>query len=96
MPAIVHDERHHVFHTEVDGHDAHLHYTLAPGVITFVHTEVAPELEGRGIGSALARTGLDHARAAGLKVAVKCPFVAAWLERHHDYDDILLDPPQAS
>ncbi|MCB1488015.1 MAG: N-acetyltransferase [Bauldia sp.] len=96
MAAIDHDERHHVFHTEVDGHRAYLHYRLAPGIITFVHTGVAPELEGRGVGSALARAGLDHARAAGLKVVPKCPFVAAWLKRHHEYDDILLTPPQGS
>ncbi len=93
MPAeITHDAPHHRFFAEIDGHLAYVHYRLAPGVITFTHTEVAPELGGRGLGSALARAGLDYARAAGLKVVAKCPFVAAYMRRHHEFDDLLAEP----
>src|ERR671918_158008 len=35
------------------------------GVRVFVHTEVFPEFEGRGVGSALARGALDDVRASG-------------------------------
>lgn len=43
-------------------------YIRTTELIAFVHTEVSPEYEGRGVGAALARAGLDEARAARLLV----------------------------
>lgn len=86
---IVHDTEHHRFVAEVDGAVAYTHYRLQPGVITFVHTEVPAALGGRGIGSAIARTALDYARSAGLKVVAECPFIAAYIARHPAYQDLL-------
>jgi predicted GNAT family acetyltransferase len=57
--------------------------------IVFLHTEVDEAYEGRGFGSRLARGALDDARARGLRVSAKCPFIAAYLRRHRDYDDIV-------
>ncbi len=86
----------HRFELEVDGHMATSWYRLSPGVIAFTHTEVPPALEGRGIGSRLVRAALDHARAAGLKVVPRCPFVAGLIERHPYYADLVADlPPEA-
>jgi uncharacterized protein len=65
-------------------------YQLAPGVITFRHTEVPPELSGHGIGSKLVRGALEAARAQGLKVVAKCPFVAAYMAKHAEFNDLLL------
>jgi len=59
------------------------------GPITFVHTEVLPEAEGHGVGSALARAALDDVRKRGLRAVVDCPFIGAWLKRHHEYDDLI-------
>ncbi|MEW1550921.1 MULTISPECIES: GNAT family N-acetyltransferase [Streptomyces] len=64
-------------------------YIRTPELIAFVHTEVGPEYEGKGIGSALARTALDEARAANLRVLATCPFIAAWIARHPDYQGLL-------
>ena len=72
-----------------DGERAILTYELRDGAIVFTHTIVPREIEGRGIGSRLARTGLDHARAEGLRAVPQCPFVAAWIERHPDYSDLV-------
>ena len=80
---------HNRFEAEVEGHLAIAVYRLEPGVITFVHTVVPPELEGRGVGSALVRAGLASARERGLKVVPQCPFFAAWFQRHHEDDDLL-------
>jgi predicted GNAT family acetyltransferase len=87
--------RAHRFELAVDGHVAKAWYRLSPGIITFTHTDVPPELEGRGIGSRLARAALDSARAEGLKVVPLCPFIASWIERHPDYADLVVDPPTA-
>jgi uncharacterized protein len=64
-------------------------YRLRPGVITFTHTVVEPEWEGRGVGGALARAALDDARARGLRVVPRCPFIAAWIRRHREYADLV-------
>jgi uncharacterized protein len=79
----------HRFELSVDGHIAATYYELAGGVITFVHTEVPPELGGKGIGSTLVRGALDQVRADGLKVVAQCPFVKAWIDKHPDYADLL-------
>lgn len=54
-----------------------------------LHTEVPPSFGGRGIGAALARHVLEEARATGIRVSVKCPFVAAYLKRHPEYSDVV-------
>lgn len=64
-------------------------YSLAGDQIVFLHTEVDPSVKGLGIGSRLAAGELDDVRARGLKVVAKCPFIAAWLRRHPDYQDLL-------
>ena len=73
----------------VDGHIAATYYEIAGGLITFVHTEVPPELGGKGIGSKLVQGALDQVRAAGLKVIAQCPFVKAWIDKHPDYAGLL-------
>lgn len=77
------------FELEVEGHTAFTEYSKAPGVITFVHTAVPPELGGKGIGSKLVEGALDLVRAAGLKVIVQCPFVKGWVDKHSEYADLL-------
>ncbi|MFF5187376.1 GNAT family N-acetyltransferase [Streptomyces sp. NPDC000345] len=71
----------------VDGRLAGLvEYIPAKGLIAFVHTEVLPEREGQGIGSALAKASLEMARRADLKFLPVCPFIAAWADRNPAYE----------
>ena len=79
----------HQFELEADGHIALSAYSLAPGVITFTHTEVPKELGGRGVGSQLARGALDLVRARGLRVVAQCPFIAGYIAKHPEYQDLL-------
>ena len=62
--------------------------TKESGLVVFTHTEVDPEYNGQGIGSALARAALDAARADGLRVLAVCPFISGWMSRHPDYQDL--------
>ena len=66
-------------------------YNLPKGMIMFTHTEVPPEHEGKGIGSALIRAGLAAARERGLKVIPICPFFAAYMKKHEEVQDLLDD-----
>jgi predicted GNAT family acetyltransferase len=82
----------HRFELEVEGHIAAAYYEKSGGVITFVHTEVPPELGGKGIGSKLVKGALDQVRADGLKVIAQCPFVKGWIDKHPDYAGLLKTP----
>ncbi len=73
----------------VEGHVAATYYSLSDGIITFMHTEVPKELEGKGIGSKLIKSTLDQVRAAGLKVVALCPFVKAYIGKHAEYADLM-------
>ena len=79
---------------EVEGTDgmATLTYRETPDRITLLHTEVAPELAGQGLGGVLARGALDDARATNRKVLVTCKFVKTYIARHPEYADLLLRP----
>jgi predicted GNAT family acetyltransferase len=81
---------HHRYELKVDGHIAATYYEIANGVITFEHTEVPPELGGKGVGSKLVKGALDQVRTEGLKVIAQCPFVKAWIDKHPDYTTLLM------
>ena len=64
-------------------------YRLTGTGIALTHTRVLPAFEGRGVGSALARSALNDARHRGLTVQPVCAFMASWIERHPDYADLV-------
>ncbi len=66
-------------------------YEEEPGRIVFVHTEVDSAFEGHGVGSQLAAGALDDARARGLTVVPRCPFIAEYIRQHPDYQTLLAD-----
>ena len=89
MSDVVNNKAHHRFELVVDGHLAAAYYKLEGDVITFIHTEVPPELGGRGVGSKLVQGALDQVCSKGLKVIAECPFVKAWIGKHGEYKDLL-------
>lgn len=76
------------FELSLDGHTAFASYRLAGDIVIVPHTEVPPEFEGRGIGSALVKGMLETVRARGQKIKPLCSFVSAYLRRHPEYDDL--------
>lgn len=57
-------------------------YRRQPGVIAFVHTEIAESVQGHGLASTLIEGALAQARAEGLQVLPFCPFVRGYIESH--------------
>lgn len=57
--------------------------------IAFIHTEIDPRFEGRGLAGELARAVLDSARDRGLAVLPYCPFIRGWIARHPMYADLV-------
>jgi predicted GNAT family acetyltransferase len=77
------------FELEVEKQTSFVYYEIRGGTIAFTHTDVPLVMSGKGIGSRLIKGALDQARARGLKVIAECPFVAAYIERHKEYADLL-------
>ena len=77
------------FELEENGVTAFANYQLRDGVITISHTETPVAARGRGIASKLVAGALDIARARGLKVIPRCPFVRAHVQKHPELSDLL-------
>ena len=69
-------------------------YKSRPDRVTFTHTVVDPDFEGRGVGSRLARAALDGAISSGARITLYCPFIRAWVDRHPEYEQYI-DPPKS-
>jgi predicted GNAT family acetyltransferase len=78
------------FEIERDGQVAYLEYSLAGKVLGLIHTEIPDKLRGLGLSSCLAETAFQWAREHNLKVDVICPSVHAYLAKHPEYSDLVL------
>ncbi|HET7924734.1 MAG TPA: GNAT family N-acetyltransferase [Rhodanobacteraceae bacterium] len=90
-PGVAHDPEERRFEAVVEGQRCTLDYELAGKTMTITHTRVPEPVEGRGIAAALMEAALSHARASGWRVVPKCSYAVAYLGRHREWADILLD-----
>ncbi len=64
-------------------------YRIRSGRHWFVHTEIDAAFEQMGVGSSLVKGAMDDMRSRNLLIVPTCPFVAAWLDRHEEYQDLI-------
>ena len=88
-PAVRNNPEQGRFELEVEGKLCLAEYELRPGCIDFTHTEVPPEVGGRGLGSVLVKAGLAHARSEQLHVIPSCSFFARYMQRHPETHDLV-------
>lgn len=67
-------------------------YRLVGRRVVFIHTEVDEAYSGQGLATRLAKFALDDVRAAGKRIVPVCPYIAAYLRQHPEYDDIVDKP----
>lgn len=77
------------FEIEQDGHLAIAQYILAADHIIFTHTEVPPELGGRGLATKLVEAGLASARQRGLAVVPRCSVFGRYMMKHPETHDLM-------
>jgi len=77
------------FEIEIDGHVAIAQYVLAPDHIIFTHTEVPPELGGKGVATRLVEAGLASARERGLSVVPRCSVFGRYMMKHPETHDLM-------
>ena len=77
------------FEASPGGHLALCSYRRMGDVLVLHHTEVPEALAGQGVAAALVQAALAWARAEGLKVRPTCSYVAAYMRRHPETQDLL-------
>jgi predicted GNAT family acetyltransferase len=87
---VIHNREASQFEVHLNGKLAKSEYMDRGKLIVLTHTEVPQGMEGQGVGSALAKTALDYARAEGKEVMPLCPFIAGYIRRHREYADLVL------
>lgn len=77
------------FEIHIDGKVAFQEYIQTEKDLVIPHTEVPQSLEGRGLGSLLAKNALDYTEINGLKIMPLCPFMANYIAKHREYEHLL-------
>jgi predicted GNAT family acetyltransferase len=67
-------------------------YAERDGQRVFFHTEVDDDFAGRGLATILIGEALAVTRADGLRIVAVCPMEAAYVKKHHEFDDIVDRP----
>jgi len=78
------------FELQLDGATAFVAYQTSNNVVRLVYTEVPKALAGRGVGSRLAKGTLELLRKSGTQVIAECPFIAEYVKKHPEFQDILV------
>lgn len=76
------------FEMNVDGNTAIIEYKEYPGKIALLHTEVPPQLEGKGAATAIIEKTLDYIEKKNFKLIPLCPLVVAYIKRHPEWKRI--------
>lgn len=80
----------HQFELETDGKLSIVKYqAVDDNTLALVHTEVHPDLEGQGVGSALVKGTLEYIEQSNQQIVPLCPFVAAYIKRHPEWQRIV-------
>ena len=85
---ISHDRDRGRFAVSEDGREAFVEYERDDDILAINHTEVPPEMGGRGIAGKLVEAALQYARGEGLKVLPRCSYADAYMRRHPEYEDL--------
>jgi hypothetical protein len=89
LPPVRHNPEASRFEAPVDDQLCVCAYRRSGATLLMTHTEVPPSLQGRGIAAALVRAALDWARAEGRRVRPLCSYVASYMRRHTETQDLM-------
>ena len=95
IPKVVMNEAEQQFQVKLEGETAFAEYRLVEHGIILPHTVVPESLEGKGVGSALAKAALGYAREHELKVIPLCTFMAGYIRKHPEWADVVHDTYKA-
>ena len=89
MSEVQHSPEAKKFYIQVNGKEAHMAYRYQDdATVEYHHTYSPPELRGGGVAGKVVRAALEWARSQNLRVIPTCPYVAGFVRRHPEYQDI--------
>ena len=88
-PDISNDTQAKQFTARMNAETAVLDYQFKAPVIIFTSTEVPESMRGGGVAGRLVRAALEQSRDQGYEVVPLCPFVAGWIRRHPEFQDVV-------
>ena len=93
-PNVVHDAENHRFEIYLGAERVGLmDYSLRPGEVRLVHTEVDPAHQGKNLAAILLRESLASIREQKIgKVVPVCSYTVKYMEKHPETQDLLLNP----
>ena len=77
------------FEITIEGHKALIVYSEKPGIITLIHTEVEPALEGKGAATAVIEKTLNYLEQNKYQLVPRCPLVFAYIKKHPEWKRIV-------
>ena len=89
QPQVQHDPTAGRFRLVIDGAEAHADYIVEGSKMVCTHTFVPPSLRGQGVAERVVRPMLEEARRRSLRVEPACSYVAAFIQRHTEFHDLL-------
>ena len=79
------------FEMEVDSETAFIAYEEKDKKMYLIHTETPPELEGKGVASALVEKTLNYLEQHHLQLVPVCPFVQSYVQRHPEWNRLVTE-----
>jgi predicted GNAT family acetyltransferase len=89
-PTVVHNAGAQRFECVVGANLAECSYVRRGDVLVLHHTEVPPDMQGLGLAAQLVQAALDWARENHLRVQPTCSYVASYMKRHPQTQDLLV------
>lgn len=88
-PPVIHNPGAQRFECGLGTERAECSYVRRGDVLVLHHTQVPPALQGRGLAAQLVRVTLAWARENHLHVQPDCSYVAGYIARHPETQDLL-------
>jgi predicted GNAT family acetyltransferase len=86
---VTHNEAENRFETWIQGQLSKLDYLRDGTTMVMTHVGVHPDLRGQGIAGRLTQVALEYAAKNALRVIPMCSYVAAYIRRHPQYQELV-------
>ena len=86
------EENDNTFDVYYDGEKAgFMEFKRKEGILEILHTEVAEEFGGKGLGMELVKTAVEFAKKNNLKIHALCSYAKKMIEKTPEFKDILTE-----
>ena len=91
MSEVINDLQGSRFVLDVDGNEVYVLYAEDKGAIDFYSTYTPPQLRGQGLAGKVVLAAFEYAIEKNLKVIPSCWYVRKFLERHSEYQYLVVE-----